>query len=285
MAVFEFHATSEQLSELFSIDIKQFSDFRLVKAAGDFDFDEFLLVKITNNKFEAHFHGGYGVSRALRQQLNKRGWQEFNCELPLVSSLCSPLALRLLSGAESSSISKEWRQRLLHPPRIALLGPSNAGKSTLFNAWVNEARVTVSDHLGTTRDFVEAPIYFGTGDKAIAVRLLDSAGIWDSADNENDVAAIEMSMNLIDAVDECIWILDYASPLTKSLAALITERINCHNDVLCLNRCGMPKKIELCPQLQEAAIVLDMQSAQQRCAAIEKALFEKWGAVAGEQLS
>ncbi|MFT5289990.1 MAG: tRNA modification GTPase [Planctomycetota bacterium] len=45
-------------------------------------------------------------------------------------------------------------RRLLHPPRIVLAGPTNAGKSTLFNLLVGTERVLVSGEEGTTRDAI-----------------------------------------------------------------------------------------------------------------------------------
>ena len=161
LAIFEFKGTMTEVSELFGIDLVTVNKFRLVQPQqGRLDFDQFLLVKTSDGVYEGHFHGGYGVSRALHQFLSDNKWQELREPLSLISAATSPLALRLLNNSDSSSrLSGCWRQRLSLPPRIALVGPPNAGKSTLFNAWLSEQRVTVSEHQGTTRDFVEAPYY------------------------------------------------------------------------------------------------------------------------------
>ena len=45
---------------------------------------------------------------------------------------------------------------LVHPPRVVLRGPVNAGKSTLFNALVGHERALVHAEEGTTRDAVLA---------------------------------------------------------------------------------------------------------------------------------
>ena len=48
--------------------------------------------------------------------------------------------------------------RLTHPWRVVLLGPVNAGKSSLINALAGYDRSIVSPHAGTTRDVLEARV-------------------------------------------------------------------------------------------------------------------------------
>lgn len=64
------------------------------------------------------------------------------------------------------------------PPRIALIGPPNAGKSTLFNRLVGDAISITSPHPGTTRDWVEAPAELG----GFPVTWIDTAGIFLATD-------------------------------------------------------------------------------------------------------
>ncbi len=59
------------------------------------------------------------------------------------------------------------------PPRIAIVGRPNVGKSTLINALTGEERVIAFDQPGTTRDAIEVP--FSRGGKPYM--LIDTAGL------------------------------------------------------------------------------------------------------------
>ena len=63
-------------------------------------------------------------------------------------------------------------QRLLQPARVVLVGPVNAGKSTLFNAIAGETIAAVTDVPGTTRDALGARARFGPW----PIVLVDTAG-------------------------------------------------------------------------------------------------------------
>ncbi|MDC1142602.1 50S ribosome-binding GTPase [Planctomycetota bacterium] len=58
-------------------------------------------------------------------------------------------------------------------PTIALCGPPNAGKSSLFNALLGEPRSLVSDLPGTTRDAVQNTIHISE----ISAELIDLSGV------------------------------------------------------------------------------------------------------------
>ena len=56
---------------------------------------------------------------------------------------------------------------------VAIVGPANAGKSTLLNALVGEDRAIVTDIPGTTRDTLEECITLG----GVQFRFIDTAGL------------------------------------------------------------------------------------------------------------
>jgi tRNA modification GTPase len=62
-------------------------------------------------------------------------------------------------------------------PRVVLVGPPSAGKSTLFNALLGRARAVVDEAPGTTRDVLEEPLRLSTEHGPAEVMLQDLAGL------------------------------------------------------------------------------------------------------------
>ncbi len=79
---------------------------------------------------------------------------------------------------------------------VAIVGPANAGKSTLLNALVGEERAIVTDIPGTTRDTLEETLNLG----GILFRFIDTAGIRESSDTVEKMG-IERSFRAISQAD------------------------------------------------------------------------------------
>jgi tRNA modification GTPase len=79
---------------------------------------------------------------------------------------------------------------------VAIVGPVNAGKSSLFNALVGRERAIVSAEPGTTRDYVEAQVEWD----GVAVTLVDTAG-WRPATEAVERRGIELARERVAQVD------------------------------------------------------------------------------------
>ena len=86
---------------------------------------------------------------------------------------------------------------------VAIVGETNAGKSTLLNALVGEDRAIVSDIHGTTRDVIEDTVNIcGT-----TFRFIDTAGIRDTSDTIERLG-IDRTFKKISQADIILWIID-----------------------------------------------------------------------------
>ncbi len=92
---------------------------------------------------------------------------------------------------------------LLRPPRVALLGPPNVGKSTLLNALLEEECVIVHHEPGTTRDVVAEIVSL----RGVPFELLDCAGIG-AAKDDLERRAMERAAELASSCDVALLLWD-----------------------------------------------------------------------------
>ncbi len=135
----------------------------------------------------------------------------------------------------ASAASGHRRARVqVQGARVALLGPVNAGKSSLFNALLGRRRALVSERPGTTRDVLEAT----TEIRGLPVLLLDTAG-----DNERPEALERDGMALRDEllaeVDLRVLVLP-AHRLQEPEVLTLLERTRSTQRVLVGNHADRP---------------------------------------------
>ncbi len=99
---------------------------------------------------------------------------------------------------------------------VAIVGPPNAGKSSLLNALLGEERAIVSEIAGTTRDTIEEAIAID----GVHVRLVDTAGIRAHADRLES-AGIERTQHMLDSARVALIVLDGSQPLDPEARVLL----------------------------------------------------------------
>jgi tRNA modification GTPase len=117
------------------------------------------------------------------------------------------------------------RGRLLRDgASIALIGPPNAGKSSLFNRLLDRPRSIVTATPGTTRDTIEDTLSLA----GIPIRLIDTAGLRSSPHlDEAEQQGIMRTHEALADADLILLIHDATQPLTpdeQTLAATFTNR-------------------------------------------------------------
>ena len=112
-------------------------------------------------------------------------------------------------GAELEKLLQSYQQGkvIREGLAVAIVGPPNAGKSSLLNALLGAQRAIVTPLPGTTRDVVEGEIRL----KGVRVRLFDTAGIRE-AQNVVEVEGIRRSRQVIEEADILFWVIDASNP-------------------------------------------------------------------------
>ncbi|MFT7667643.1 MAG: tRNA U34 5-carboxymethylaminomethyl modifying GTPase MnmE/TrmE [Planctomycetota bacterium] len=164
--------------------------------------DEALVCARARDCVEVHVHGSQPLVKALLARLQFVEEAERSLEdraQELLTQTTSDLAARILLDQVEGALRREleaWpslseterearldellarsysARFLFAPARVLLMGPVNAGKSTLFNLLVGGERVITSAEEGTTRDLIQERAELG----GWPLLLCDSAGLRD----------------------------------------------------------------------------------------------------------
>lgn len=118
---------------------------------------------------------------------------------------------------------------------VAIVGPPNAGKSTLLNALLNEERAIVSDIAGTTRDTIEETLNIN----GILFRLVDTAGIREHTEDRIEQIGVGRSRARMRQADLVLYLFDI---LDADIAALQAQKADFGDRayILAANKADLP---------------------------------------------
>ncbi len=180
------------------VDAEDFAARFTAAGAVEQDVDRMLL-RVTSRRPACWLLGQRRVLPAFLDRLDSLGAEERAAFLER-----SRIAIRLLEGL-----------------RVAVIGPPNAGKSTLANRLMGIERVITSEQAGTTRDWVAETALI----RGWPVTLTDTAGVRDTA-CQIEAEAIRRGSRQAGLADLIVVVLDAtASPATRRKGLEATTRL------------------------------------------------------------
>ena len=118
-------------------------------------------------------------------------------------------------------------ERIREGFKIAILGPTNAGKSSLLNYLSNREVAIVSETAGTTRDVIETHLNID----GYPVVVCDTAGIRESK-NEIEKKGIKLALNKAEDADLKLIVIDAKNPDFKAILKELMDK----NAILVINK-------------------------------------------------
>jgi len=107
-----------------------------------------------------------------------------------------------LAGAIEAALAAPAAETLREGYRVALAGPPNVGKSTLFNALVESEAAITAPLAGTTRDVLLRPIALG----GIPFTFVDMAGLRERGADSIEAIGIGRAEAEIERADLVLWL-------------------------------------------------------------------------------
>ena len=152
----------------------------------------------------------------------------------------------VLKNLEKILDDQKVGERIREGFKIAILGPTNAGKSSLLNHLSNRDVAIVSEIAGTTRDVIETHLNID----GYPVIVSDTAGIRESKD-EIEKKGIKLSLNRAEEADLKLIVVEAKNlDFTDVLKSLLDE-----NAILVINKLDLLKK-DIDPEIKKINHVL-----------------------------
>ncbi len=135
--------------------------------------------------------------------------------------------------------------------RVAIVGKTNVGKSSLLNLVLDRARAIVTPVPGTTTDVIEEAINLS----GVPIRLMDMAGLREPR-NEVEQEGVRLARGILAEAQLIILVVDRSRPLEDEDRGIFRE-VKGKRAILVLNKIDLPSCIET-EEAQKATGIKDI---------------------------
>jgi len=171
---------------------------------------------------------------------------------------------------ESAAFARPFREGY----RVAIAGPVNAGKSSLFNRLLGENRAIVTDVPGTTRDLIREPIVL----EGLIFLLQDTAGLRDT-DDRVEKLGVEITRSTVGESDVVLFVVDASDGVPDRTIEQLGD-LDPKHSVIALNKSDLPPG-KAAAQVSRANPGLELLAVSAATGdgidAVEKTLIERVG--------
>ena len=137
---------------------------------------------------------------------------------------------------------------------VAIIGPTNSGKSTFINSIFNKKISITSHKVQTTRTRIKAVKMFG----AVQMIFFDTPGIF-KPNRRLDRAMVGTALDSIGQTDAILLMIDSQKGITKTVKDIILKFKNLKNVFACLNKIDLVPKSNLLTLAQELSNLYDFK--------------------------
>ncbi len=148
--------------------------------------------------------------RAYEALAEAHGFHDHPLETGLDAAGWPAACLEIAREARVLGTGRAFERRALEGARVVLLGPPNAGKSSLLNAVAGEERALVDEEPGTTRDLVTAAVRL----EGRRLMLCDTAGL--RIVEGLEARGVQRALEAAAEAEVVVWVQDRSGPVVEA---------------------------------------------------------------------
>ncbi len=157
------------------------------------------------------------------------------------------LLWQMSTQAQWMLVRQHTLRHMATPPRIAIVGPPNAGKSTLANILIGRPRSITHDQPGTTRDWIDTAAQIGQANLTVSIVLVDTAGVRATTDDPIEIQAMARTHQQAKLAEVIVFVVDGTGAIDQATCDWLEDLIHPSRQrfcpvILAINKVDQPMR-------------------------------------------